>query len=90
MQPQPTPAPIPAPAAEAAAKSDVRDLKSDVDARFTEMRGDMNARLSEMNARLIAMQSDIQGILRAQIFFRNGAIITLISAPLGFIVSRLL
>ena len=76
--------------AEIAAKSDVRDLKSDVDARFTELRGDMNGRLSDMNARLIAMQADIQGILRAQIYFRNGMIIAIVSASLGFILSNLL
>ena len=79
-----------APVAEVAAKSDVRDLKSDVDARFTELRGDMNARLSDMTARLIAMQTDIQGILRAQIYFRNGMILAIVSASLGFILSNLL
>ena len=75
---------------EPATKSDLRDLKSDVDSRFGDLRDYINARLSDMNIRITGLQDDIRAMQSANLGLRNGIVIALLAAAATAVFTTLL
>ena len=75
---------------EPATKSDLRDLKSDVDSRFGDLRDYINARLSDMNIRITGLQDDIRAMQSANLGLRNGMVIALLAAAATAVFTTLL
>ena len=89
---------------EPATKSDLRDLKSDVDSRFGDLRDyinarlsdmnsritDMNGRIADMNGRVAGLQDDIRAMQSANLGLRNGIVVALLAAAATAIFTALL
>ena len=82
---------------EPATKSDLRDLKSDVDSRFGDLRdyinarlSDMNSRITDMNVRITGLQDDIRAMQSANLGLRNGIVVALLAAAATAIFTALL
>ena len=82
---------------EPATKSDLRDLKSDVDSRFGDLRdyinarlSDMNSRMTDMNVRITGLQDDIRAMQSANLGLRNGIVVALLAAAATAIFTALL